>query len=776
MSIEYYVRENKLTVPISYTARPKARAVLQYEDMASRISLKIPNITPDIAENCLRTMALIVKDELLNGNTVNLANFVSFVTTIPVRLPLSTDLLPPSRVSVVAKPSPVFTAEVAAIATYTRLGVEIVEPVIMSAADSATGLNNWMREGFMIDINGANLNFNQADQEQGLFFLSPAGNTIRAANIAWLTDKKIIAMPEIDPVEGPAGKGSVEYDIKVKARYSPAGFVKTAEFNLLRKTNVIDTENSELFVKGNVSSGPAVVSSYTGDPITARIVAQIRPDNVLTISAGTLTGDLGQAVVITGNGTYAIIGEVSIEIQVVDYNTLYANVIQYQRYLQEIVMINNSEQPVFVFNSYVKSGVSTSKYIDVEASDYGYLSIAEFQSGAQPTGKSIAIVYTDSDYFEYWEQPCPSIPILVADSFGFGKIAISNTTGTAIISDKKTASYLRGSYPYPSFTRIYLDSVGTVDQQINPVAYGNGMFVAFSYNKMPTYQILRSIDDGVSFTGVYQNFADAAFWCAAAYGNGDFVGVSGYDSSPFARWSLTYNANSGTTTRQEMPALDHLFGWKGIAYGDGKFVACSAGTKFAVLQNGVWSEITVQEGDWIDIAYLSDKWTAISSEGTANSVMESSDLQTWTMINRPDMEGSTLRAIAGKNSKNAVILASSVINDAPYSFVSIDIDTMDIAQEGQIIISLSDGETKAYRINAGEDISTIDISLSNLSTDFDLYAANGYVPNYRLNDVASENGSTDPESIQIANTGNNVYVLVVGAYGNGTGTLQIALS
>lgn len=339
MSIGYYVYENQLTEPLSYKCVPVSARVMQIEDIAGVISLKNPTLTTDIVKATLSLLATVVSQELKKGNSVNLQNFMSFVITIPSRAE-TIDSIDTSRMNVIGKPSSTLASELNSIATTTRLGVNIKYPSIISASDTNTGLQNWLRQGYGLDIQGDNLDFNLDDQSQGIFLTSPAGNTYRIDNVSYITKKRVLLIPELDTNEGPAGKGSVEYGLQIKARYTLTGALKTGWFNMLRKTNVIDADNTNLFVKGNADTGPVVISGYYGDPIITRIIAQIRTDNTLTISAGALMGNLGQPVVITDNGAYTIIGNVSIEIQVVDYNTLYSNVIQNQRYLQEIVYMN----------------------------------------------------------------------------------------------------------------------------------------------------------------------------------------------------------------------------------------------------------------------------------------------------------------------------------------------------------------------------------------------------------------------------------------------------
>lgn len=339
MSIEYAVIPNALTVPPSYTARPAPKTILDYDLLARAINESNPTIPEQTAKSVLEAFKAEVVLQLSEGNTINLVGFVSFVVSMPIRLDSPTDLLPTNPIDVKAKPSIVLKTAVRQQATYNRLAFQEKQPSILLGYDANTNIQNWTREGYGLRVDGSNVGFDGSDAEQGVYLLSSAGNNIKQSNIALNDPSKLIVTPVFDAASGPAGTASVEQILSVKARYTTNGQIRTGTYaKPLRSTNVIsDATSDQVFVVGNAITGPAEVSSYVGTQVNARIVAQIRPDNVLTLSVGELEGDLGQALEVSANATVVLTGlAAAVSIEVTDYATLYASVLSYGRYMQEV--------------------------------------------------------------------------------------------------------------------------------------------------------------------------------------------------------------------------------------------------------------------------------------------------------------------------------------------------------------------------------------------------------------------------------------------------------
>lgn len=344
MSIGYYVYENQLTEPLSYKCVPVSARVMQIDDIAGVISLKNPTLTTDIVKTALSLLSTVVSQELKKGNSVNLQNFISFVITIPSRAE-TIDSIDTSRMNVIGKPSSTLVSELNGIATTTRLGVNIKSPSIISASDTNTGLQNWLRQGYGLNIQGDNLDFNLDDESQGVFLTSPAGSTYRIDNISYIAKKKVLMIPTVDTNEGPAGKASVAYGLQIRARYSPNGPIKTGEFQSLRKTNIIDYENNLIFTIGNLAEGYAMIYQYTGIDINVVLRIKIMQSDMMKLSIMNINGDNEQEAEIATDGIYSISGinGASIfKIKIINYESLYNSILQSSGYMQEVAIILGS--------------------------------------------------------------------------------------------------------------------------------------------------------------------------------------------------------------------------------------------------------------------------------------------------------------------------------------------------------------------------------------------------------------------------------------------------
>ncbi|MCI5120242.1 MAG: hypothetical protein D3908_03435, partial [Candidatus Electrothrix sp. AUS4] len=184
MPIQYKIIPNYLTNPPSYIARPVPQGTLDYDALAEQIHLHNPTIPVDTAKAVLEAFREEVIRQLADGNTINLAGFVSFVTTLPVRLDHPSDPLPPNAVDVKAKPSVVLKEEVAQQAEYVRLPYSEKTPDISAAYDTNTKLANWIRPDYGFCLDGSNIRFDAADPTQGVFLTDADGHIIRQRKIS----------------------------------------------------------------------------------------------------------------------------------------------------------------------------------------------------------------------------------------------------------------------------------------------------------------------------------------------------------------------------------------------------------------------------------------------------------------------------------------------------------------------------------------------------------------------------------------------------------------
>ncbi|MCI5117570.1 MAG: hypothetical protein D3913_06345, partial [Candidatus Electrothrix sp. LOE1_4_5] len=85
-TVQWRPQLNALTTPQSYKAQPVPRDSLGYKEIAERIARRNPVINAKLAQSTLEIAREVVKEELINGNRVNLENFITWHLTIAARL------------------------------------------------------------------------------------------------------------------------------------------------------------------------------------------------------------------------------------------------------------------------------------------------------------------------------------------------------------------------------------------------------------------------------------------------------------------------------------------------------------------------------------------------------------------------------------------------------------------------------------------------------------------------------------------------------------------
>jgi len=151
------------------------------------------------------------------------------------------------------------------------------------------------------------------------------------------------------------------------------------------------------------------------------------------------------------------------------------------------------------------------------------------------------------------------------------------------------------------------------------VAYGNGLFVAVSWNG--TNRVMTS-PDGITWTA---RSVPSGEWKAVTFGNGLFVAVADYGTN------RVMTSTDGTTWTARTAAATSL--WRGLTYGNGLFVAVAwLGTNRVMTSpDGItWTARSAAEANgWKSVTYGNGLFVAVSFNGT-NRVMTSTDGITWT--------------------------------------------------------------------------------------------------------------------------------------------------
>jgi hypothetical protein len=177
---------------------------------------------------------------------------------------------------------------------------------------------------------------------------------------------------------------------------------------------------------------------------------------------------------------------------------------------------------------------------------------------------------------------------------------------------------------------------GVNENAYQSVAYGNGVFVAVGDGPVTTRRLLTS-SDGISWSSSAANFD----WQTVTYGDGVFVILN----DPTGGNRVLRSINNGATFSA---ANLGLFGdWQSVTYGTangvGTFVAVSStsagGTNQQVMKStnkGVaWTLHESRNNAWRSVTYGNGVFVAVSSSGTGDQVMTSTDGEFWATRTTP---------------------------------------------------------------------------------------------------------------------------------------------
>ena len=250
--------------------------------------------------------------------------------------------------------------------------------------------------------------------------------------------------------------------------------------------------------------------------------------------------------------------------------------------------------------------------------------------------------------------------------------------------DDKRAMYSSDGINWTAVTTPSDDSGNQMGWQA--VAYGNGRFVAVSYNYSPN--VMYS-DNGIDWVrsdgGLSPGEEVNTNWCSIAYGAGKFVAVSysgtnqimyssdgetweyatsGVPAGNNRKWrSITYGngyfvtvADSSDVTPGDQQILYSSTGinwapvdapqtndWYAITYGGGRFVVVSNGDKVMwstdPTSQANWNlELASKHNWWASITYGNGYFVAVARQG-GEAVMYSTDGSNWVGVQAPEDNG-----------------------------------------------------------------------------------------------------------------------------------------
>ncbi len=163
---------------------------------------------------------------------------------------------------------------------------------------------------------------------------------MQQTNISLNNPSKIIITPDFGGEH--AVSPNVEKTIAVRSRYTENGQLRTGEYSKhLRSTNFVTAGQPKLFVIGDNTDGPLVVSDYPGDQVMCRFEAIYRTDDRISLAVGPLEGPLGPEVIIPPAGDDIVLTGLDDDVTVnfIDddsYDLFVASLLSYGRYMLEV--------------------------------------------------------------------------------------------------------------------------------------------------------------------------------------------------------------------------------------------------------------------------------------------------------------------------------------------------------------------------------------------------------------------------------------------------------
>jgi hypothetical protein len=305
MPVAYYVRENKLTTPPSYSCQTTAEDTLGYDEIAEFIHLLNPSITAALAKTVLLNLRQVTTEQVADGKFVKLENFVSFMPRLPVRLNLPTDDIPPDAVKVAAKIPRQFNRAVQDIATYKRLGYPAKSPQIVTGYETNTQYLRYIRHDYPFRLSGKFLGFDIDDEDLGIFLVDANDNEIEQDKIALNDPSNVIITADFG--EAPAASPNVEKTILCRNRYTSNGTIREGSYEYVRSMNFIASDQLEMFVAGADATGSVQAVQHDAPAEDCRVEAILKPDDTITLAIGPYTGDMGAPVVVPPAGAPVIL-------------------------------------------------------------------------------------------------------------------------------------------------------------------------------------------------------------------------------------------------------------------------------------------------------------------------------------------------------------------------------------------------------------------------------------------------------------------------------------
>lgn len=334
-TVKWRPEPNAITTPSSCKARHIPNDTLGYDALAKAVAKRNALWSAGLVKSVLEETREEIKEQLINGNKINLEHFFSAVISLTVRLESPDSPMPPASevIKLLFAASRTLLDDVRAEAQLERIQPENKVPVIASARDTQLDLQNVLNPDGVLDLAGADMLFTPGVAgEECVLEGTRSGRTVQTV-FAKISNTQVLIVPAF---AAQTDFWNNEYTLSISTRYTEHGSVRTGIYSRpLRAPLTIDMgENQNIGMLSGAQDAPLVEATAVDvdgeDAALVRIQAVLNAlDGKLRLSLLDMTegGSVGDAVLVSADGEYTLPGFAgsaltSLTVQVNDYAAL----------------------------------------------------------------------------------------------------------------------------------------------------------------------------------------------------------------------------------------------------------------------------------------------------------------------------------------------------------------------------------------------------------------------------------------------------------------------
>lgn len=224
MAIDYEVVSVGALQPGKFRVRPRSKGLVTYNDWIEAAALR-SNLSPQHVRAATDGMLDEMYDRILQGYAVQFRDYGRMFVRMRQTFDTPDGGFDPGtgQASLQFRVSAGWEQRLEAAASFNKVAADEVEPHILNIYDVATATNDQATVGGIVRITGDRLDFDPADALQGVFF-DPGALETRVTVYESVGDVIVVCLVPLGLLPGP-------YTLRVKAKYTPAGTLRTGEYN-----------------------------------------------------------------------------------------------------------------------------------------------------------------------------------------------------------------------------------------------------------------------------------------------------------------------------------------------------------------------------------------------------------------------------------------------------------------------------------------------------------------------------------------------------------------